>query len=312
MTHRWCGRRPRGSATARHQRPGGARRGAPGHHRCRLGPVVAAARHRLAPDQGGQLARDLGLAALAGRPTRSAVLPSAESLPPPTMFPLVPTFARPRAVRRPPRTARTGPAPRAWSSRRPTSGRARASRCSGSQHVETTIGSDPGCDVVLPGLEPHHASVLHTDADEYVLTNLGPETRVHGAVVTGLGDAPHRRARRPRRALAGLRPRGVRRPRPPLRWPDRWRSRPSAAPTPAPGSRPGVSGSLTAFPAPRSCPTHALHPTQQDRSPMRVLVTGATGYVGSRLIPDLLSTATRCTPRSAARVRPTSTPGATR
>ena len=47
------------------------------------------------------------------------------------------------------------------------------------------IGSDPVCDVVLPGLAPHHATVLHTDEDEYVLTNLGPESRVHGAACTG-------------------------------------------------------------------------------------------------------------------------------
>ena len=115
----------------------------------------------------------------------SAVLPSAESLPPPTMFPLAPPSPGVGAGGRPPRTTRTGPARPAWSWRRPTSGRASASRCSGCSTSETTIGSDPDCDVVLPGLEPHHASVLHTDADEYVLTNLGPETRVHGAVVTG-------------------------------------------------------------------------------------------------------------------------------
>jgi hypothetical protein len=45
------------------------------------------------------------------------------------------------------------------------------------------IGSDSACDIVLPGLEPLHAVVLHEDDDEYVLSNCGPETRVHGAVV---------------------------------------------------------------------------------------------------------------------------------
>ncbi len=49
---------------------------------------------------------------------------------------------------------------------------------------ETTIGSDETCDVVLPDLAGHHASVLHTSEDEYVIANIGPETRVHGAVVT--------------------------------------------------------------------------------------------------------------------------------
>jgi hypothetical protein len=115
----------------------------------------------------------------------SAVLPSAESLPPPTMFPLAPTFAR-RRRRRPTTTHdphRSG-SPRLvvekadlWPGER--------QQVFWLQHVETTIGSDPACDVVLPGLAPHHSSVLHTDSDEYVLTNLGPEVRVHGAVVTG-------------------------------------------------------------------------------------------------------------------------------
>jgi hypothetical protein len=48
---------------------------------------------------------------------------------------------------------------------------------------ETWIGSDPSCDVVLPGLDPRHAVVVHDDADEYVVRNCGPQARVHGAVV---------------------------------------------------------------------------------------------------------------------------------
>ena len=47
----------------------------------------------------------------------------------------------------------------------------------------STIGSDRGCDIVLPDLAPRHAVVRHDDADEYVLESRGPETRVHGAVV---------------------------------------------------------------------------------------------------------------------------------
>ena len=116
---------------------------------------------------------------------RTAVLPNAESLPPPTMFPLVPTFAR-----SPRRTPTTTHGPHRSGSPRLVVEKADLWEGEGQQvfwleGVETTIGSDPGCDVVLPGLDPHHASVLHTDTDEYVLTNLGPETRVHGAVVTG-------------------------------------------------------------------------------------------------------------------------------
>jgi hypothetical protein len=47
----------------------------------------------------------------------------------------------------------------------------------------TTIGSHDSCDVVLPDLEPLHAVVFQDDADEFVLDNCGPETRVHGVVV---------------------------------------------------------------------------------------------------------------------------------
>ena len=50
----------------------------------------------------------------------------------------------------------------------------------------TTIGSDPGCHVVLEGLEPLHAQVLHDEDDELVLLRAEgrPEaTRVNGAPV---------------------------------------------------------------------------------------------------------------------------------
>jgi hypothetical protein len=46
-----------------------------------------------------------------------------------------------------------------------------------------TIGSDPGCDVVLPGLEAVHARVVHDDADEWVVSAVDGVTRVHGAAV---------------------------------------------------------------------------------------------------------------------------------
>jgi len=45
------------------------------------------------------------------------------------------------------------------------------------------IGSDPTCDIVLPGIERLHGVVFHSDDDEYLLDNCGPEVRVHGAVV---------------------------------------------------------------------------------------------------------------------------------
>lgn len=51
------------------------------------------------------------------------------------------------------------------------------------ERTETTIGSADDCDIVLPDLAPRHARVLHTLTDEYLLSTLGAETRVHGAVV---------------------------------------------------------------------------------------------------------------------------------
>ena len=49
----------------------------------------------------------------------------------------------------------------------------------------TVIGSDPGCDVVLAGLEPRHAIIDHAEGDEYVVTAAGGDTRVHGAGALG-------------------------------------------------------------------------------------------------------------------------------
>ncbi len=49
----------------------------------------------------------------------------------------------------------------------------------------TVIGSDPGCDVVLAGLEPRHAIIDHAAGDEYVVTAVEGDTRVHGAGALG-------------------------------------------------------------------------------------------------------------------------------
>lgn len=46
-----------------------------------------------------------------------------------------------------------------------------------------TIGSSDGCDVVLPGLAPLHATISRDDRDELTLRTDGPEARVHGGVV---------------------------------------------------------------------------------------------------------------------------------
>ncbi len=113
---------------------------------------------------------------------QAPVLPDADITPPPTMFPLVPTFSR-RPRRRVGTTDHEGTGgPRLilekqamWSGERQP-----IFWISGD---ETVIGSAPDCDIVLPGLEPHHASVLRTPYDEYALASLGPEVRVHGALV---------------------------------------------------------------------------------------------------------------------------------
>lgn len=49
----------------------------------------------------------------------------------------------------------------------------------------TTIGSGPGCDIRLAGLDPVHAEVRHDDADEFVLVRCSRpgDTRVNGAPV---------------------------------------------------------------------------------------------------------------------------------
>jgi hypothetical protein len=49
----------------------------------------------------------------------------------------------------------------------------------------TTIGSEEGCDVRLPGLAPRHAEVRHDERDEFVLVRLSApgDTLVNGAAV---------------------------------------------------------------------------------------------------------------------------------
>ena len=47
----------------------------------------------------------------------------------------------------------------------------------------TTIGSRASCDVVLPGLAPHHATVIHDRDDEFVVHSADGMVKVHGAPV---------------------------------------------------------------------------------------------------------------------------------
>ena len=115
--------------------------------------------------------------------TSEPVLPDAGSLPPPTLFPILPTFARyPRRKVTTTHDPSGSGAPRLvlkkqdlWDGERQP--------VFWLNGTETTIGSDPSCDIVLPGLAALHTLVRRDSEDEYVLGNLGPEARVHGAVV---------------------------------------------------------------------------------------------------------------------------------
>jgi hypothetical protein len=138
-----------------------------------------------------------------------ATLPGPGLLPPATPFPVAPTFLR-RPVRRVTTTHDPGrgglprlvelPDPAVTRSTHPVHWL---------QEERTTIGSDPGCDIVLPGLAPVHAEVVHDDEDEFVVHALDDaEVRVHGRRV---GSAILRTSTRvelgsgPRRPLAFVR-----------------------------------------------------------------------------------------------------------
>lgn len=113
------------------------------------------------------------------------VLPSLSMVPPTTLFPIAPTFQQ-KAKRRVTTTHDPGRGGEAhlvlvksevWQGeRQPVYWLAE----------RTTIGSDPGSDVVLEGLEPHHATVEHNEHDEFVIYAVNGEVRVHGAP-TGQG-----------------------------------------------------------------------------------------------------------------------------
>ncbi|CUR55383.1 conserved hypothetical protein [metagenome] len=112
------------------------------------------------------------------------VLPDASLLPAGTLFPLAPTF-----MRRPPRRVTTTNDPLRGGNPRlilapgqavgATAGRERRSTTYWLEPT-TTLGSDPACDIVLPGLEDLHATITQDEHDEYVLSSAGPLVRVHG------------------------------------------------------------------------------------------------------------------------------------
>lgn len=116
----------------------------------------------------------------------AGALPSAELVPPATLFPVVPTIVR-RARRRVTTThdPHRGGNPRlimpvgpyARVDDRPTVFPLRDD--------VTTIGSGADCDIRLSGLEPLHAEIRHDGEDEFVLVRMGSagSTRVFGSPV---------------------------------------------------------------------------------------------------------------------------------
>lgn len=135
-----------------------------------------------------RIERGAGLWSLArGRAQAGDVraLPAAELAPPVTVWPPAPTFMRrrravttthdphhggdPRLVMASPPHPRPDDRPPVFRLRREV----------------TTIGSDPGSDIRLPGLAARHAEIRHDDRDEFVLVRLSRPgaTRVNGAPV---------------------------------------------------------------------------------------------------------------------------------
>lgn len=114
----------------------------------------------------------------------AAVLPDLSLVPPPTMWPLAPTF-----LRRPRRRVTTTHDPAQGGSPRLVVAPDQEAWHGERQMVfwlgecVTTFGSDPDNDVVLPGLAARHAEVHHDRDDEMVLVAVDPETRANGARV---------------------------------------------------------------------------------------------------------------------------------
>lgn len=111
----------------------------------------------------------------------SPTLPKGALAPPATPYPLAPTFLR-RPVRRVTTThdpARGG-LPRLVELLAEDSSTLAGPPVHWLQQERTLIGSDPHCDIVLPGLAAEHAEVRQDEADEFTIVALDPETRVHG------------------------------------------------------------------------------------------------------------------------------------
>lgn len=157
------------------------------------GPLVTLGRtksswlqRRLTGSRHMRVERGAGLWSLArgrAQAPSGGALPASELAPPPTLFPVLPTMARPgsRGVTT---THNHGGNPRLVlaPSRYPRAGERQPEFRLRSGL--TTIGSGEDCDIVLPGLAPLHAEVRQDEADEFVIGRVGAaDVRVNGALV---------------------------------------------------------------------------------------------------------------------------------
>lgn len=134
---------------------------------------------------GGARGAWTGLRARAAAPNE-AILPDASLAPPATLTPLAPTFLR--RTRTPVTTThdpRGGGNPRLVLAPRPDPWPGDEQPVFRLAGPVTTIGSDPGCDIRLPGLLPVHAEVRHDADDEFVVVHpgRGEPVRVNGEPV---------------------------------------------------------------------------------------------------------------------------------
>lgn len=134
-----------------------------------------------------RIERGAGVWSLArGRARATAgALPSADLVPPATVWPPAPTFLRRRRRISTTHGPRGGGRPRLIMAPRATPWPGDVQDSFALRDAVTTIGSHENCDIRLPGLEPRHAQVRLDERDEFVLTRLGAQgsTLVNGAPV---------------------------------------------------------------------------------------------------------------------------------
>lgn len=132
-----------------------------------------------------RLGRLGGLLRVLRRRRASGGLGLAELTPPPTMFPIAPTFRRNARRVTTTHDAEGGGRPRLLFPAASGARRSDGTRVFYLKPGVTTIGSDPECDLVLVGVDPVQAEIERNEHDEYVLRARGAntETRADGREV---------------------------------------------------------------------------------------------------------------------------------